>query len=296
MRSILETAVQRLAQAQSDTPRLDAEVLLAHALHKDRAWLYTHSQAVPPSRQISRFHHLLTRRVQQEPVAYLIGHKEFFGLDFQVNRRVLIPRPETELLVETAIHIAAAIKGCAPIGQPGSAPSSTPLSIADIGTGSGCIAIALAKHLAGVSVVAVDRSPEALQVARQNAARHGVADRISWVAGDLLQPLVYPFALIVSNPPYVSPAELAAAPPEVSRYEPRPALDGGRDGLDLIRRLLAQAPTKLAPGGSLLIEIGAGQGAAAAGLAGEYFPQAHLEIKKDLAGLDRLLVLNRESD
>jgi release factor glutamine methyltransferase len=160
-----------------------------------------------------------------------------------------------------------------------------------VGTGSGCIAISLAKNLPEATFLAIDASAEALQLARRNAERHGVAEKITFLQGNLLHPLTSAVDLIVSNPPYVSNPELAAAMPEVSRYEPHLALDGGPDGLDVIRQLLAQAREKLNPGGGLLAEIGSNQGQAVAQLAKSHFPTANVQIKQDLAGLDRLLVV-----
>ena len=284
LRDVLERATQRLTQAGCDTPRLDAEVLLAHALSQNRTWLYLHPVEALDESQQDRFNHLLSRRERREPVAYITGLKAFFGLEFQVTPQVLIPRPETELLVETAIEMAQS--------QSARPNSQAPVSIAEVGTGSGCIAIALAKNLAGASIFALDTSEAALQLARQNAIRHAVEAKLIFLRGDLLQPLTNPVDLIVSNPPYLSRSDLLAASPEVSRYEPRLALDGGEDGLDVIRRLLPQTREKLKPGGSLLIEMGAGQGHAVIELAQIHFPDATtIRVKQDLAGLDRLLVV-----
>jgi release factor glutamine methyltransferase len=271
---------------------LDAEVLLAHTLGRDRTWLYAHLPDSLSRTDRNRFERLLDRRAEREPVAYLTGHKEFFALDFRVNRHVLIPRPETELLVETAIRLVNENRGTMDAASPGGAGQAG-ITIADVGTGSGCIAIALARCLTGVAVVAIDCSREALDLARQNAVRHDATDRISFLSGHLLQPLPRPVDLIVSNPPYVSRTELAnpAFAPEVGRFEPRLALDGGQDGLDVIRQLLAQAQEKIKPGGSILIEIGFAQGQAVTRLARTHFPQASVQIEKDLAGLDRLLLL-----
>ena len=283
VKQILGIASQCLIRAGCDTPQLDAEVLLAHALDKNRAWLYTHPEKIPTPGQLNKFYNLLSRRECREPVAYLTGHKEFFGLDFCVNQHVLIPRPETELLIETAIQI---------VSQQANPVARQPnITIADVGTGSGCIAIALVKTMANVRVFTVDISSQALAVAQQNATHHQVADKIVFLQGDLLQPLAHSFDLVVSNPPYVSRAELRTAPPEVHQYEPGLALDGGQDGLNLVRQLLAQAREKLKPGGSLLVEIGATQGLAVTNLAKKHFRQADVEIKRDLAGLDRLLVI-----
>jgi release factor glutamine methyltransferase len=289
---LLESATRRLAEAGCDMPRLDAEVLLAHTLGRDRTWLYAHLPEPLSQPDRASFERLLGRRAEREPVAYLAGHKEFFALDFRVNRHVLIPRPETELLVETAIRLVNENRGTTDV-EPSAAFDKAKLTIADVGTGSGCIAVALARHLTGVAVVAIDCSLEALELARQNAAGHEVTARISFLSGHLLQPLTQAVDLIVSNPPYLGQTELAdpALAPEVSRFEPRLALDGGPDGLDIIRQLLAQAQEKIKPGGSILVEIGAAQGQAVTRLARTHFPRAMIRIEKDLAGLDRLLLI-----
>jgi len=282
IQNILSVANQRLTDAGCDTPRLDAELLLAHALDRDRTWLYTHPEAIPTKEQMATFEALLRRREQREPVAYLTGHREFYGLDFQVNPNVLIPRPETELLVETAIQLSETIPH----------PSRlTPPSIADIGTGSGCIAIALAKNIPQTQLFAVDVSAKALQVAQHNAKQNSIFERITFLQGNLLMPLTEPVDIIASNPPYVSQSELEVVMPEVKQYEPTLALDGGKDGLDIIEELLLQAREKLNPDGCLLVEIGAFQGAAVTHLAKKTFSEARIEIKQDLAGLDRLLVV-----
>jgi release factor glutamine methyltransferase len=283
--NVLKTATHRLTQVGCDTPYLDAEVLLAHTLYEDRTWLYVHHKACLDKNQLDTFDHLITRREQREPVAYITGHKEFFALEFLVNSHVLIPRPETELLVELIINNEQLIN------------SNEQLLIVDVGTGSGCIAITLAKYLRYASLLAIDVSYQALQVARQNAIRHQVLDRIGFLAGDLLAPLAAPVDLIVSNPPYVNQSELTDpyTTPEVNRYEPQSALNGGREGLETIRRLLAQANKNLKPGGSLIIEIGYNQGQTVTDLARTYFPMANIEVKKDLAGLDRVLIVQNHS-
>jgi release factor glutamine methyltransferase len=282
VRDILTTAVKRLTKAGSDTPQLDAEVLLAYSLNKDRSWLYLHPEANLQEAQQHLFFDLVARREQREPVAYLVGRKAFFGLEFLVTADTLIPRPETELLVETALHHTALDR---------------PVTIADIGTGSGCIAVALAKYRPLATIFAIDVSPQALQVARQNAERHQLVDQIRFLRGDLLSPLPAPVDLIVSNPPYIAQSELAPpfTPPEVHRYEPRTALAGGDDGLAIIRKLLLQAREKLNPTGLLLMEIGSTQGQAVKLLAEAQFSNAKIQIVQDLAGLDRLLVVQRES-
>lgn len=281
--TVLKEARQRLVLAGCDTPQLDAEALLAHTMGRERSWFYLYPQAELAGDQAEMFFSLIARREQREPVAYLTGEKEFFGLAFQVNPAVLVPRPETELLVETAIQLATA---------------QAYLSIVDVGTGSGCIAVSLAAYLPQARLWAIDLSEQALQVAAQNAARRQLEARLTFLAGDLLSPLPNPVDLIVSNPPYVRGPELAApfTTPEVHQYEPRLALDGGESGLEVIARLLAQAGQKLRPGGSLLVEIGAAQGQAVAGLASLHFPKAEIRVKKDLAGLDRLLVVQTHAE
>ncbi len=277
--SSLLQAAQILAAAGCDTPRLDAEVLLAHVLERDRAWLYAHPEYTLIPDRLGDYQALIARRAQREPVAYLTGHKEFFGLDFVVTPGVLIPRPETERTVEIALQILEA------------GASSDSIAIADVGTGSGAIGIALALHVQAAHVFAVDVSAAALTTARRNAIRHGVAGRVDCLQGDLLAPLKGAFHLIVANLPYLSRADLATAPPEVARWEPRLALQGGPDGLAAIRRLLAAAANRLHPAGALLAEIGAGQGADVLALANRHFPRAMVEIARDYSGFDRVLVV-----
>ncbi len=274
----LKQATDALAAAGCDTPRLDAEVLLAHALDRDRAWLYAHPEQILSPHQLDVYQTLVSRRARREPVAYLTGHKEFFGLEFIVTPDVLIPRPESEQLVELALHWVAAT-------------SPSPI-IADVGTGSGAIAVTLAVHLPQAHVVATDTSPDALVVAQRNAACHGVGDRVRYVQGDLLAPLAGRYTyFIVANPPYLSQTELAAAPPEVACWEPRAALDGGPDGLFVIRHLLAMAADRWHPDSALLVEIGASQGGEVLKLARRHFPRATVEIARDYAERDRTLVV-----
>lgn len=277
------------------TPRLDAELLLAHVLGWPRARLLAEGRQPLAADQLAAFGLLVERRRALEPVAYLTGHKEFFGRDFLVDRRVLVPRPETELLVELALERTRTKNQ-----EPGTARHQSgsgsrfsvlgsPLLIADIGTGSGCIAITLALELPAAELLAVDLSPGALAVARANAERHGVAGRVRLLQGDMLAPLETLVDLLVSNPPYTV---LATIDENVRRHEPHLALDGGPDGLALYRRLLAGAPARLRPGGSLLLEIGANQGAAVAALARAAFPASQVAVQRDLAGLDRVLTVD----
>ena len=266
-----------LAPAAGEDARLEAEMLLRTALGLTRAQLYARLTDDAPPAALHRFHALLDRRLAHEPVSYLRGYKEFYGLEFRTDRRALIPRPETELLVELALAAAR--------------HRDPALAIADVGTGCGCIAVALAAHLPGATVYATDVSPAALDLARENAARHNLAGRITFLAGDLLAPLPTPVDLIVANLPYVSAAELAALPPDIAGYEPLTALDGGPDGLQLIRRLLTMAPAHLQPGGAALLEIGWRQGEAAVALAREHFPAVRVTRHQDYGGRDRAVVM-----
>jgi release factor glutamine methyltransferase len=267
-----------------DAPRLDAEVWLAHVLGRPRAWLLTHSEAPLSEAQQAEFERGLERLAGGEPLAYLTGQREFFGLDFFVNPHVLVPRPETELLVEHALRVSKSR-----LADNHFRLSPSAFRLADVGTGSGCIAVSLAVHLPQAAFVATDLSPQALAVARRNAERHGVSDRIDFRQGDLLQPLAGPVDLLCANLPYIAADELAGL--DVSRHEPPLALDGGRGGLTLVKRLLAEVPPCLKPGGILLLEVGATQGPAAAAQACAAFPDAAVSVHQDLAGLDRLLVV-----
>jgi len=273
----LRGAASLLAQAGCDSPRLDAEVLLAHCLGLSRAQLYTRWREHLSAEQEREYSALVYRRVSREPLAYIVGRKEFFGLDFEVDRNVLIPRPETELLVELAIQTAR------PLLARGA------VRIADIGTGSGAIAISLALSLPQATVDAVDRSAEALQVAARNCQRHGVGGRVRLWQGDLLLALPEPASVVVANLPYISGAEWELLAPEIHLFEPASALDGGEDGLDLIRRLLAQVARHPQPPRAVLLEIGATQGQAVLELAHETLPQASVSLTKDYAGHDRIV-------
>ncbi|ABU57479.1 peptide chain release factor N(5)-glutamine methyltransferase [Roseiflexus castenholzii] len=275
----LASAVEALREVSS-TPRLDAEILLAHTLGWSRARVLARLQETIPDDALQTFRALVERRAAREPVAYLTGRKEFYGLEFVVDRRVLVPRPETEALVDAALEWA----------RQHYSPHDT-LLIADIGTGSGCIAIVLARHLPNAVVYATDLSPDALAVARQNAELHGVAERITLLCGDLLAPLPQAVDLAVSNPPYTILNEIDAG---VRLHEPHLALDGGSDGLAVYRRLLATAPQALRPGGALMLEIGATQAEAVTALARQAFPAAAVHMLRDLAGWDRVVVVNVE--
>jgi release factor glutamine methyltransferase len=282
IRCVLFSATQRLQAAGIDSARLDAEVLICHALRVEKSQLYVslHEPLEPSARR--RFGDLLVRRLHREPVAYIIGSQEFWSLDFLITPDVLIPRPETERLVEISLQCAGAFNG------------DLPLRILDIGTGSGALAVTLAKELPPAQVLATDVSPAALEIAGGNAARHQVADRVKLRNSNLFDSIRgYEFHLIVSNPPYIASGEFAALAPEVSDWEPRTALDGGVDGLDYYRGIVAQAFRHLLPGGALIMEIGAAMAGAVGELlrgAGNYTaPMVH----QDYGCRDRVIVARR---
>ncbi len=237
-----------------ESPRLCAEILLAHVLKTERLRLYTTFDQEPPAAAREAFRELVRRAAGGAPIAYLVGIKEFFSLPFEVGPDVLIPRPETEILVERTITLFKGAADAAPL-------------ILDLCTGSGCIAIALARHLPAARILASDISEGAIVIARRNAERHGVAGRIEFRVGDLLDPwrpdaaARGPFDVIVCNPPYVAAGD-PAVEPSVRNYEPHVALFAGADGLEVIRRVLGEAPAWLRSGGHLLMEVGYNQAAA----------------------------------
>ncbi len=262
-------------------PRREAELLLAHVTGNSREWIIAHPEAELAAEQRHQFESLAARAAAGTPLPYLLGHWEFFGLDFRITPHVLIPRPETELLVETALNLAR-----------NSNFKIQNSKLLDVGTGSGIIAVTLAIKLPAAQIIATDNSAAALAVAKTNAEAHGVADRITFIQSDLLSAFRIShsaFDLVCANLPYIATAELEAL--AVARHEPGAALDGGPDGLRLIEPLLAAAPARLNPGGALLAEIAAGQGPAAFALARRYFPEAKCEVRADLAKKDRLLVI-----
>jgi release factor glutamine methyltransferase len=268
----------RAAGLPAEAAIVDAEVLARHTLGWDRAALLTRGREPEPDDFAARYDALIARRRAREPVALIIGRREFWGLDFEVTGDVLVPRPETEFIVEAALELAR-----------GPRPART---IIDVGTGSGCLAIVLARELPETRLVATDISGAALNVARRNARRHGVQERIQFVRTDLLAGICTVADLIVSNPPYVPRG--TALQPDVARYEPAEALFGGRDGFEIMRRLLADAPRCLAPGRRLVVEFGDGQEDEACRIA-EGLGWHILSIRNDLQGLARVAVLGREA-
>lgn len=244
IRYALQQAIQKLEQSASMNPRLDAESLLMHVLQRERAYLYAHPELELACGELTRYSEAITARISGMPVQYITGHQEFWGLEFKVTPAVLIPRPETEHSVEMALEIAGTLR-------------SHPLRIVDVGTGSGCIAIALASELPQAEIHAIDISAGALNVAQENAGRLGFAERISFWQGDLLLPFSGAeerFDVVVSNPPYVGEQETVQR--EVYRHEPKLAVFSGPSGLEVYRRLIPQAMAVLKPGGWLVMEIG----------------------------------------
>ena len=258
--------------------RQEAGSLLAQALRCDRTYLITHGNDPVTGEQLDRFRVLIARRAAREPLQYIIGYQEFFKLSFEVTPDVLIPRPETELIVEAALELADRERS---------------LSILDVGTGSGCLVISLLHELKIAHATATDISPKALEVARRNAQRHNVSDRVTFNQSDSLAPLTQSaFSLIVSNPPYIPAAEIATLQREVRDYEPLTALVSGADGLDHIRALLRETPQVLHHSGYFIFEIGFGQGEAVEQLVDRAIWHL-IEVRKDLQGIPRTVVLQK---
>ena len=274
--SILKWTEQYFGTRGIDSPRLDAEVLLSHVLGKERIYLYVHFDEPLEAPELAAYREYIKQRVARQPVAYIIGQREFMGLSFKVTPAVLVPQPDTEILVQAALDRLAA------------KPAAR---VADIGTGSGAIVLSLLYYRKELQASAVDISADALAVAAENAASLGVAERVMFCEGDLLAPLAgQQFAAIVSNPPYIPTADIAGLAPEVRTAEPMGALDGGADGLVFYRRLVADAPALLASDGFLAMEVGIHEAAPVAALAQASGAFARTEVLKDLAGIERVVV------
>ncbi|MFB3895864.1 MAG: peptide chain release factor N(5)-glutamine methyltransferase [bacterium] len=280
---ILKAAERQLNRVGIDSARLDSEVLLSHVLGCDRAYLLVHGEKKINADQWSVFQKLVARREKHEPVAYLIGHKEFMGLDFLVTPDVLIPRPETEIIVETAINLAGKMQ------QP---------KILDIGCGSGCIVISLAKHIQTVKCYTTDISQRAITIAQQNETRILGNNQIQFIEKDLfpeISELETKFDIIVSNPPYITESELASLASDIRDYEPQRALNGGVDGLTIIRKIIKEAPRYLNNDGYLILEIGDKQAPAVRKLVEETgrFAVQSTQFISDLAGKERILITKK---
>jgi release factor glutamine methyltransferase len=280
--SIAEAILQgshQLRKAGVPEARREAGSLLAFVLNKDRTFILAHADAAISEDEVVRFQDVLDSRARGEPAQYIMGRQEFYGLEFEVTTDVLIPRPETELLVESALKLVSKV---------------SPVSICDVGTGSGCIAVTLLSQLPMARAVASDVSPAALEVAKRNAARHVITDRIEFVLSDCFASLTQQhFDLIVSNPPYVAEGAVATLQREVRDYEPRMALTAGADGLDVIRRLVSQATGFLKPGGHLLFEIGFDQHEAVGALIDSETWEL-LDVHQDLQGIPRIVALMKK--
>jgi release factor glutamine methyltransferase len=271
-------AFGRRQLALSSSSALDARLLLEYVLQKNHAYLVAHTDKELTTTQETHYLALIGRAARREPIPYLTGNAPFYGRDFQVSPAVLIPRPETEHLVEAVLNWAKEMR-----------LTIRPLHIVDVGTGSGCIAITLALLLPDAFIEACDISSAALEIARQNAYIHRVEERIQFHQGSMLDPVTGEVHLVTANLPYVADHEWTIVGDGVKLYEPDIALRGGHDGLNLIRLLLDQAAKRLAPGGAIYLEIGWQQGAAVQSLAQSHFPSAKVDVLKDLAGLDRIV-------
>lgn len=270
----LQDGAERLAAAGVDEARFDAEVLLAHVLGVTRAYLYAHPERCITVEEEAAWQQALARRLRREPLAYIVGSRGFYGLELAVDRRVLVPRPETEMIVERVLAFAA------------ERPVRT---VWDVGTGSGALALAIAWNLRQAQVVGADVSREALRVAAENRRRLGLEGRVELVQSDLLAEARGPIDVLVANLPYLRTEEYLGAMPEVAQHEPRLALDGGPSGLVLVKRLLAQAAALTPQPALLLLEIGAEQGPDAVALVRACFPDRPVALRRDLAGLDRVV-------
>ncbi len=276
----LNETTEKFKSAGIDTPRLDAEVLLAHILNCRRLSLYVHSNEDLTPEKIDRYDALVEKRLERIPVAYLTGYKEFMGMKFAVTPEILIPRPDTEILAQGIIERLLLEFG-------------EEMTLADLGTGSGAICISILKFIDNISAEAVDISNDAIAIAKFNAKKFGLTDRINFHAGDLFAPLEgKTFNVIVSNPPYIPSGEFENLQPEV-KNEPKLALDGGADGLDFYRRIITDAPDFLKDGGTLAVEVGINQADAVKKLVEEDGRLGEVEFWKDLANIDRVVAAKK---
>lgn len=263
------------------SPRLDAEVLLGHVLEKERIYLYVHFDEPLQPQELADYREAIKQRIRRVPVAYIIGKREFMGLTFHVTEDTLVPRPDTEILVQAAIERLKKLGG---------ADEARPVRFADIGTGTGAICLSVLHYLPQATADTVDISEAARSVAEENAESLGVADRVKFYTGDLLAPLAEAYDAILSNPPYIPDADIEGLAPEVRCKEPRTALSGGADGLDFYRRLVVDSPALLKDDGFLAVEVGIHQAQAVAKMAVESGKFARTEIIKDYGGIERVVV------
>ena len=279
LREVIQNTHRVIEAASIPDSRLEAEVMVMNVMRMPRQDLFSHQEDGVNAQQERELAQIVERRLKREPLAYILAYKEFYGVNLLVNSDVLIPRPETETMVEHALFMAL-------MGM-----ETRELVVADVGTGTGAIAINLAIHLPAARIYALDAADVVLDVASHNIRAHNVADRIKLAKGDLLEPLPEPVDLIVANLPYIPTSRIPTLQPEI-QWEPSAALDGGDDGLDLIRRLMLQAPDKLKENGIILLELDPDQVPAVEELARQYFPEATTSIEQDLAHRDRVFVIN----
>ena len=279
LREILNSAGETLMRTGSPDAQLEAEVLIRHVLRIDRATFFRDLEQPVTDCDRKRLDDLVIRRLNREPLNYITGLREFYGLDFEVSDSVLIPRQETELLVDTVISLARSRPKCE-------------MKICDIGTGSGAIAVSVAVNLPSAEVMAIDISQRALDIADANRRMHGVYNRVSLRRGNLLEPVDWKPEIIVSNPPYIRRSDLSLLQPEI-QYEPSVALDGGPDGLEVIRGLLRQSSDKVSTTGAILFEIDSSQKDSARMLSREYFPNSEISILDDLSGNSRAILIEK---
>lgn len=284
VRMVLDWTIEHLKKHGSESPRLDAEILLAHARNCQRIQLYTNYDTPLEPDERERMRELVKRRATLEPVAYLVGYREFFGLDFEVEPGVLIPRPDTETLVVSLLEAAEDIE------------ATENLRILDLCTGSGCIGISVAANCQRATVTAVELDEAVAAVARRNAEKNNVDDRVKVLQGSLFEPLPggAEFEIIASNPPYVTDAEMDELQPDVRLHEPHLALCGGADGLDIVRQILDQTPPRLVSGGVMLLEIANEQAEAVRNLYADTKAFEPAEIVKDLGGNSRVVWAKRK--
>jgi release factor glutamine methyltransferase len=278
LREALQSVTQTLRRAGIADASVEAELLLGHILGISKTQLYIEPERSLTSVETEHLRRLVRRRLDHEPAAYILGHCEFYGIDFCIDCHTFIPRPETELLVEKAVELAQCISH-----------QGKRITIADVGTGCGAIAISLALALPQAKIYATDISASALQVAEMNCRRHAVSSQVELLQGNLLEPLSQPVDMIVANLPYIKSCEFKDLSPEVRNFEPTTALAGGEDGLGKIQQILEQMPGKLNYGGCFLLEIGQGQGRMVTSLIKSYFPQASMELISDLGGIERVV-------
>jgi release factor glutamine methyltransferase len=280
LREALQSVTQTLRRAGIADASVEAELLLGHILGISKTQLYIEPERSLTSVETEHLRRLVRRRLDHEPAAYILGHCEFYGIDFCIDCHTFIPRPETELLVEKAVELAQCISH-----------QGKRITIADVGTGCGAIAISLALALPQAKIYATDISASALQVAEMNCRRHAVSSQVELLQGNLLEPLSQPVDMIVANLPYIKSCEFKDLSPEVRNFEPTTALAGGEDGLGKIQQILEQMPGKLNYGGCFLLEIGQGQGRMVTSLINSYFPQASMELISDLGGIERVVMV-----